>query len=225
MKVRSRFSYFRDKFQVFLLGLLFGLVLGGGFFVLKLDQYVKELSFYKSLTQPKPDRNDLVAVDDPSSDKTNPPIKKPKKGNYSLPPTDSIGSLQVFDGDTSTHIVSNGKNNGDEMVIRKDEMLGEKTYTAQYIEIKKNGDSLASKEVPTSVTVEFWKSPLNYHGYKFSRNKLVLFGYGDQDLVSVFKTDNSTFLKCLTGVFKIEPSTEFHSLERVTDEALLAKIK
>ena len=62
MKVRPRTSFFRDKLQVFFLGLLLGLVLGGGFFLLKLDQYVKELSFYKSLTEEKKDKNDLTAT-------------------------------------------------------------------------------------------------------------------------------------------------------------------
>ncbi len=223
MKVRSRFSYFRDKLQVFFLGLLFGLVLGGGFFVLKLDQYVKELSFYKSLTQPKPDQNDLVTVD-PKTETEKPLVKKNRKENYSPPRTDSIGNNQVLDGDSSMRVAYNGNNN-DGIVIRKDELLGQKTYSAQNIDSKNPNDSVASKEIPTSVSVEFWKSPLNYHGYKFSRTKLILFGYGDQDLVSVFKMENSTFLKCLTGVYKIEPTTEFHQMERVTDESLLAKIK
>lgn len=224
MKVRSRFAYFRDKLQVFFLGLLFGLVLGGGFFVLKLDQYVKELSFYKSLTQPKPDQNDLVTVDT-KTENEKPVVKKNRKENHTLPSGDSIGNKQILDGDSSTHVVYPTTNNNDEIVIRKDELLGQKTYATQNIENKNLSDSISSKEIPGSVNVEFWKSPLNYHGYKFSHNKLVLFGYGDQDLVSVFKMENSTFLKCLTGVFKIEPTTEFHQMERVTDESLLSKIK
>lgn len=223
MKVRSRFSYFRDKFQVFILGLLFGLVLGGGFFVLKLDQYVKELSFYKSLTQPKPDQNDLVLVDE--KDKTEKPeVKKPKKENRTTTSSDSIKASEVLDGDTALPVVFSGNKNTGEIVIRKEEQIAAKTYSIIAIDSKVK-DSL-SKDIPAgNLAVEFWKSPLNYHGYKFSRNKLVLFGYGDQDLVSVFKIDNSTFLKCLTGVFKIEPSTDFHQLERVTDESLLSKIQ
>ncbi|MCX6312763.1 MAG: hypothetical protein NT084_14165 [Bacteroidetes bacterium] len=226
MKVRSRFSYFRDKLQVFFLGLLFGLVLGGGFFVLKLDQYVRELSFYKSLTEKK-DQNDLVTVDT-KTETEKPVVKKNKKENSVSYRSDSTTkSSSSMDLDTSTSVVSRGNTNenGTTFVVRKDEMLAEKTYSAQIIANKKAGDSTAIKENPSTVDVEFWKSPLNYHGYKFSRNKLVLFGFGDQDLVSVFKMENETFLKCLTGVFRVEPTTEFHQLERVTDESLLSKIK
>src|ERR1044071_3115140 len=78
MKVRPRASFFRDKLQVFFLGLLLGLVLGGGFFLLKLDQYVKELSFYKSLTEEKKDKNDLGYIP-PKTDSVKPVVTAPKK--------------------------------------------------------------------------------------------------------------------------------------------------
>src|SRR4051812_41916314 len=37
----------KDKIQIFLIGLLLGILLGGSFFILKLDGYFKQLSFYK----------------------------------------------------------------------------------------------------------------------------------------------------------------------------------
>ncbi len=42
-------SNFRERSQLFLLGLMFGLLIGCGFFILKLDDYFKELSVYKSV--------------------------------------------------------------------------------------------------------------------------------------------------------------------------------
>lgn len=53
----------------------------------------------------------------------------------------------------------------------------------------------------------------------------MLYGYGDQDLVSVIKIDNLTILKCITGFFKIEPTADFQQLERVTDATMLSKIQ
>jgi hypothetical protein len=224
MKGPSRFGNFRDKLQVFFLGLLFGLVLGGGFFVLKLDQYVKELSFYKSLTEPKKDQNDLVTVD-PKTEEEKPVVKKQKKENSISVSVDPKEDNQVMDADSSTRVVVSGTGNTSEIVVRTDEQMAAKTYSIINLDEPKK-DSLGPKDNSLgNLAVEFWRSPLNYHGYKLSRNKLVLFGYGDQDLVSVFKVDNSTFLKCLTGVFKVEPSTDFHQMERVTDESLLARIK
>ncbi|MDQ3108397.1 MAG: hypothetical protein M3R17_00755 [Bacteroidota bacterium] len=223
MKVRSRFSYFRDKFQVFILGLLFGLVLGGGFFVLKLDQYVKELSFYKSLTE-KDNKTGAVIPEEENEDEQEAKPKKVKKPAVKDSST-VVSANDKTPGDTALPTVYNGNHTNGDIVIRKDEQLAEKTYSIINLDSKKT-DSLGGKEIPQmNLAVEFWKSPLNYHGYKFVRNKLVLFGYGDQDIVSVFKVDNTTVLKCLTGVFKIEPTTEFQQLERITDEYTLSKIQ
>jgi hypothetical protein len=220
MKVRSRFSYFRDKLQVFFLGLLFGLVLGGGFFVLKLDQYVKELSFYKSLTQKDDKTAEMLPEVKPETE--NPKPKKVKKETASYDTSSAGNSNAPMDYDTST--VATDHSNSNDIVVIKDEQMAAKTYSIINLE-QKRADSIPTKETSTgSLAVEFWKSPLNYHGYKFNRNKLVLFGYGDQDLVAVFKVDNTTVLKCLTGTFRIEPTTEFHVLDRITDESTLKRI-
>ncbi len=222
MKVQSRFSHIRDKFQVFIIGLLFGLVLGGGFFVLKLDQYVKELAVYKSLTKNESKVGQIVHEEDGEEEKALP--EKVKK-ETSRRDSANFTSDKVNTQNDTLPTVYNGNNTNGDIVIRKDEQLAEKTYSIINLDSKRT-DSLAGKEIPAgNLSVEFWKSPLNYHGYKFVRNKLVLFGYGDQDLVSVYKVENTTVLKCLTGVFRIEPTTEFHQLERITDENTLAKLQ
>jgi hypothetical protein len=224
MKVRSRFAFFRDKLQVFFLGLLLGLVLGGGFFVLKLDQYVKELSFYKSLTEKK-DKNDLD-VPELKTDTEKPKAKTHKKENRIQDSTNSSYSSNSNSSDTTSPYVYVGNNPNDNIVVRTDEMLGQKSYSVVSMDTKNPADSLSQPEIkPASVDIEFWLSPLNYHGYKFSRNKVVLFGYSQNDLVSVIKLDNVTFLKCLTGVFRLEPSADFRQMERVTDESLLSRLK
>ena len=230
MKVRSRFAFFRDKLQVFFLGLLLGLVLGGGFFLLKLDDYVKQLSFYKSLTE-KNDKNDLD-VPDVKIDSQKPKAKPHKKEIRISDSTDPATEKIAIHNDTAkSPYVYVGNNSDGNIVVREDEMLGEQAYPIVSFENKKTTDTAAQKGnvtesvTPESLDIEFWVSPLNYHGYKFSRNKLVLFGYSQSDLVSVMKLDNVTFLKCLTGVFKLDPSADFRQMDRVTDESLLAKLK
>src|ERR1700733_11969403 len=42
---------FKDKLQVFIMGLMLGLLVGCGFFIFKLDDYFRELNFYKHLSQ------------------------------------------------------------------------------------------------------------------------------------------------------------------------------
>lgn len=219
MKVQSRFSYFRDKLQVFFLGFLMGIVLGGGFFVLKLDQYVKELSFYKSLTEkdPQPER-ELADLEKEESKPKKKPAKKPAPVTEK-PGTDTTDL--VAGGDTTLPAVFD-TDGTDDIVIRKDELLGQRPV-ALYDLNKLPGDTAAGSEA--YFTVEFWRSPLNYKGYKFSRSRLVLFGFNQEDVVSMYRLENETFLKTVSGVFRIEPATDFRQPERVTDETLIAQMQ
>lgn len=222
MKIPSRLSYFRDKLQVFFLGLLFGLVIGGGFFLLKMDQYVKELSFYRSITA-KQDKNDLVKVEN-NTETEKKPSKKYKNESSSMQIVDTAITVEVASKDSASAIVAAEPTDIEEIVIRKEEQVAAKNYLVINLN-KEKKDSLAKETSNANLAVEFWKSPLNSYGYKFSRSKLVLYGYGDQDLVSVIKIDNLTILKCITGFFKIEPTADFQQLERVTDATMLSKIQ
>ncbi|MBI3511985.1 MAG: hypothetical protein HY064_15105 [Bacteroidetes bacterium] len=223
MKVRSRFSNFRDKLQVFFLGLLFGLVLGGGFFVLKLDQYVKELSFYKSLTQ-QSDKADT----DQTDLKTDVSKSKPKKIKKITPVSVvNDSSSNAMKGDSTLPSVFDVDKSDDGIVIRKDELIGQLNYTLH--PLRNVGlDSAAAKEPNSSagyVIVEFWRSPLNYRGYKFTRNKVVLFGLESGDVRSFWSGDNITYLKSTNGIYKLDVTSDFHQLERVTDEILISRMQ
>lgn len=228
MKVRSRFSYFRDKLQVFVLGFLLGIVLGGGFFLLKLDSYVKELSFYKSLiSKDEKDENDLA---DLKEDADKPKTIKPKKDVRKTGMNDNVDyASDSAAGDSSLPVVFNPEAGGDEIIIRKDELLGQQVLSVNNLDNPEENDSVAGKpaaDIPRSyITIEFWKSPLNYRGYKFSRNKLVIFGLETGDIESVAKVDNSTYLKTSLGVFRIETATDFRQMERVTDESLISRMQ
>lgn len=228
MKVRSRYSYFRDKLQVFILGFLLGIVLGGGFFLLKLDSYVKELSFYKSLThKDDKDENDLNTLKD-ESDRPKPKKTVEKTRSYDK---SAKGNVE-YAGDTAATdsaaapVIRNPQAGGDEIIVRKDELLDSKTLSVANLDMP--ADSANAKTAADNthfVTIEFWKSPLNYRGYKFSRSRLVLFGFETSDVAGLYKTQNSTYLKTAIGVFRIEISSDFHQLERVTDESLIARMQ
>jgi hypothetical protein len=228
MKVRSRFSYFRDKLQVFFLGFLLGIVLGGGFFLLKLDTYIRELSFYKSLTEKsEPEKiTDSETEDKPIKKKTD----KTKKNNSTEQiAVNDFSNPDSSSGDSTLPSVFNPENGSDDIVIRKDELLGQKVFSLRNLDLANDADSVAgnpaSDRPVTAIAIEYWKSPLNYRGYKFSRNKIAVFGFELNDVESVCRTEGNTYLKTTIGIFRIEPSNDFRQLERVTDESLISKMK
>lgn len=228
MNLRSRYRlyHFGNRLQVFFLGLLLGVVLSGGFFLLKLDDYVKDFAMNNSLINQTKEDDEVVAID--NTDDTKP--KKPKKTTPKETTTDNVvdTTSDVMDGDTSTTFV-NGGDEGD-IVVRKNELLGEKVVPLVNLDGTKAIDSIRSKEAGIkeepgkSFTIEFWQSPLNSKGYTMSRSRLILFGFAADEQVSLYKLDNSMFMKIAGGVFRLENTADFSQLERVTDEVLLAKL-
>lgn len=227
MSLRSRYRlyHFGNRLQVFFLGFLLGIVMGGGFFLLKLDGVVKGLALEKTFTDPGQDAENEKDVTDANEKKTSP--KKDRK-NAELT-TENISSDSTSSGsDTATSLVAS--TDGDEIVVRKDELLLEKVVNLVNLDGSNALDSIRSKEAGIreepgkSVTIEFWQSPLNYRGYKLTRSRLVLFGIDAQEQLSLYRLDNTMFMKTAGGVFRLENTADFRQMERVTDEALLAKL-
>lgn len=218
------FKSFRDRFTIFLLGFLFGIVLGGGFFVLKLDEYVKELALYKSITEPAKEEEAQPAEEKEQNK------KKPSKKQVTerVVQNDST-TVRSDSGSISNYTMSYDED--DEIVIRKDEMIATQLITVVNLDPFNATDSLMQKEAGVkldaerNVTVEFWRSPLNYKGYKMSRSRLVLFGIPQSDLQSVTRLNGITYMRTVSGIYKLEPTAEFRQPERVTDESVLSKIK
>ena len=72
--------------------------------------------------------------------------------------------------------------------------------------------------------VEFWKTPLNSKGYRFTKNKIMLYGFDDFSNLTLYEIDHSFYIKSSDQVYKLLYSSEFKQLDRVLDSELLAKI-
>jgi hypothetical protein len=239
----------KDKLQVFFLGLLLGIILGGAFFLLKIDQYLKELSAnlaHSHHSDPVPEK-----AEKKEEDKTGKPVEKSKTFTFSENhPVNSTGdsakkaSSVVKNikehADSTKQVDSLRTNNPDEnIVIRKDEMLTSRTVELLNISpvaSNSNGskDSLAAKlagvrEDKTGGrqfrTLEFWTSPLNYKGYKMNRNKIVLYGLPDSDGIKLFQLDDEIYLQNGTVTYHLESGNDFRTYEKVNSESILSKLK
>jgi hypothetical protein len=240
---------FKDKLQVFFLGLLLGLILGGGFFLFKLDQYVKELSIYKSFTHnqlPEPVTSSLPEIKNPEKKNekchmavTPPPQTAPARQIDSLALT-GVGHTTVqTDSLKRSDSLSQALATREEIVLRKDELLETRSFELINVSpVASNSgisrDSLAAKMAGVRddhaagrqfSTVEFWTSPLNYKGYKMSRTKIVLYGVTDPESVKLFKLDDEVYLHSGSIVYHLDNTNEFRPYERVSSEAILSKLK
>jgi hypothetical protein len=81
-------------------------------------------------------------------------------------------------------------------------------------ELNSSGHELA--EIP----VEFWVSPVNYRGYKFHRNKLILFGIAEPDMVRLIREDGVLYMKYLNDVYRLDPAEDYISFVQVKGKIL-----
>jgi len=239
-------SNFREKAQVFIIGLSIGLLVAGAFFILKLDDYFKELNLYKKVSQsfsPAPPAESPEKQEAPEKTEKKPSQKPAASKAEGL--TDSAAAPEktdlVMDADT-LNMKSDSANAimaaEDDIVVRKDELLLTRTLEVNNLNptaSKQAGrDSLLQKvsgikdDKPGSrqmFNIELWASPLNYKGYKMSKYKIVLYGIPSLENVKLYKLDDVIYLKSAAMVYRLDYASDFKQYERITDEQVTNKLK
>jgi hypothetical protein len=122
------------------------------------------------------------------------------------------------------------------IVVKKDELLLVKMVNfinldskSEDLNAKKDSaiSALAGIKEPfnaNNLTIEFWKSPINYRGYKMNRNKLVLFGMQSSDIIKVFKLNENIYFKNGEKVYRVEKITDFKPYEMITDPNIINQL-
>ncbi len=231
-------SSLREKSQVFIIGLLIGLLVAGGFFVFKLDDYFKELNFYKRFAETFESEKKATSSKDSSTEKEQ-DSKKVVKKTKQQPNTNQSKTASTPEPTDSSRIDSATVSTGsfsDEIVVKKDEMVTSKTM--QVIQLtpaatKNSKDSLLQKvsgikednNSKQLFNIEFWTSPLNYKGYKMGKYKLVLYGVNATDDIKIYRLDDVIYLKNASIVYQLDYVSDFKYYERITDETILSKLK
>jgi hypothetical protein len=73
------------------------------------------------------------------------------------------------------------------------------------------------EEIKQQLNVEFWLSPVNYRGYKFGNNRLVLFGVEEPDQVRLYHFKDDLYMSLQGYYYKLTPISEFGSYTRIKD--------
>lgn len=243
---------FREKSQVFIIGLMAGLIIAGGFFILKLDDYFKELNFYKNIAKTfhQNAKNAELTVQTeeivPVKEKKSKEIIAKNKSVSSIDSTNikKVKTDFVLDADTLKSYLAkdslgfNASATSEDVIVRKDELLSTKTIEVinlnSIVSHISSKDSLLQKvsgikddrnDAKQFVNIELWQSPLNYKGYKMSKYKIVLYGIASIEGLKVFTMDDVIYLKHGALVYKLENSSEFRPYERTTEDSIISKLK
>ena len=244
-------SNFKEKSQVFIIGLMTGLIIAGAFFVLKLDDYFKELNFYKNIAKTFVEDSkgkEFIKADDKIVIKE----KKSKSNFINNKSATNIDSSAIAKEETDFLVDADTLNDfiamdsatikissvSEDIVLRKDELLF--TKTIEVINLSPVATQTSSKDsllkkvtgikenknnIKQLVNIELWQSPLNYKGYKMSKNKIALYDIASVDGLLVYILNDVVYLKHGPVVYKLENSSEFRPYERITDDSLISKLK
>ena len=69
--------------------------------------------------------------------------------------------------------------------------------------------------------IEFWKSPLNYKGYKMSMGKIVLYGIDPDIPVNLTLEGGVYYLQVSHGFYHVDFTDDYKPFEKVTDKEIL----
>ncbi len=235
-----------NRSLLFLFGLVLGLLAGAGFFIFKMDDLLKKGNVFNSSKDTliiqqqvagntgeknKADIKKYIGHKDTSQKTMNSAELLAKKYSREVPIRRVMAEADSLLRDTIS------PNTGENFIVRKDEMLGSRNFEVtnlQHNETENSSDSLlekvsgikdGKKNILAAFKVEFWQSPINYKGYKMSKNKIVLFGINAEENIKLFHADDAIFMKQNQNFYKLYFTDDFKQFEKITDASIIAKLK
>jgi len=242
-----------NRSLLFFLGLAIGLLGGAGFFIFKMDELIKNGNIFNSkrdtliIQQQSPidnpaeknqkkefkeNKNTVKKVknDTVLSDKSSAELfaqKYPKE----IPIKTILAESDSLLADTMQRVSAIEE---DKIVVRKDELLSSKK-----IQVKNLEEATTPTEIDTllekisgihnknadSFAVEFWESPINYRGYKMTKNKIILFGINQNEEIKLFQLDGKIIMSQNKNYYSLHFTDNFKQFEKITSPSVLSKIK
>lgn len=205
----------KRKIPTFIFGVSIGLVIGVGFFIFKITDIFNNLKETAKeqitvIQQPVKNTNEDSKITDKNKERFKINLGHSPKVNYH-----EVDSLIKQESDLNVAT--------DELLTVKNVKIINIGTTAM---VDTSAANVAGVETNFSdlYFIEFWKTPLNSKGYRFSKNKIMLYGFLDFTNISLYQLDNDYYIKCTDQVYKLQFGSDFKQLERVIDSDLLAKI-
>lgn len=206
----------KRKIPTFVFGLSIGLIIGVGFFVFKITDIFDTLK--------NSAKEQITVIEQPVKNSTEEEKENQKnKERFKI----NLGNSTKVNYKEVDSLIKQDS----ELNVATDELLSVKNVKVIKIGDTNSGsDTLAAnlagvKENSTNLYfIEFWRTPLNSKGYRFTKNKVMMYGFIDFNNVVLYELENSYYIKCSDQVFKLFYGSDFKPLERVVDTDLLAKI-
>ena len=232
-----------------MLGIVLGLLIGAGFFIFKMDDLLKKAILFNALkdtiiiqqqpnTEEKESKTDIkkyIGQKDTIHKNMTSAKLLAQKYSREVPIRRVMAEADSLLKDTSS--VIQNQNTNENFIVRKDELLDSKNF--EVVNFQNNNETINpsdsllekvsgikdKKKTASSIKIEFWQSPINYKGYKMTKNKIVLFGINSDENIKLFHLDDVIFMKNNQNYYKLYFTDDFKQFEKITDASIIAKLK
>ena len=207
---------FKRKIPSFVFGVSIGLLIGVAFFLFKIDSVFNKLKSSIS--------SDKITVIEQKVNSDEEKQKAKNKERFKIK-TNNHSRVNYKEVDS---IISAG--NGENINIAVDQLLSSKQIKIIQLSDVAANDSLAQNiagvntSISDSYTIEFWRTPLNSKGYRFVKNKIMLYGFNDHNNILLYLLNDRYFLKSFEVVYELAYSSEFQPFVKVNNTELLSKL-
>lgn len=140
---------------------------------------------------------------------------------------DSLEEMNMLDTLIEEILPRDTTKKDEDINIRKDELIASRTVPIIYLNDPVKSDTIVKEllgikgNLPEEMKIQFWNSPLNYKGYKLSRNTLVVYGLSEQLAYEVYYKDGKHYLSNEGEFYRLNETTAFRSFDRANREDIL----
>ncbi len=220
MNIKETLKNYLQKVPAFLSGLMFGTVLTGAFFILKINDYLIE---FKEAIQSNMIFSENKNTNQPKNNKDKVKIKKYK----------SKTTEPKAIADENKNIKDNNEiflqENDEASSIIEEKVISEKELKIIHLNHSSDTTFTGIAEVPThlpenSIKIVFKKTPFNNKGYYYENNYIVLVGLQDIPYINLYEYKGELYIKYDKIIFKLPYTNSFQTLVKVNDEHIIAKM-
>ena len=167
------------------------------------------------------------------------PFVKSSKQNTETAPAeiienaqDSLAPINQLDSISSSEI-TNSDYNSEDIIVKRDELIESRVLKLTVVNrnaAKGKTDSLihvlqGSSSQSPEYRIEFWRSPINYRGFKFIRNAIVTFGLDPNESTRLFQLDDTFYLKHGISVYRLFITEKFEPFSKVIDDNIIKQLR
>ncbi len=142
--------------------------------------------------------------------------------------------LENRNGGNATRVMDDVSASPEDIKVESDMMLLDtflfiprKIYIAkpkQYQNTPNDIYALITTGDKLKLEVQFWRSPINYVGYKLDKNVLAIYGNFDASLASFQELRDTVYLKYKNDYYEISPSETFRGMKKELDSKIIADL-